>query len=130
MGFLNYPIATIKLRCRNANAFIQSAAEIIREWKSQDPGKNTVSLVVHLDEKQHWVGFLIFRSPKYKTSESIGVFDASGEIIYSDKKALQKLKKDGLQIIETVLQVNNPLLESEWASTFHSFIPSIRSLTL
>lgn len=143
-GFLNFPIATIKLRCRDKKAFVCTAAELIRLWKHQDPNKNTMNLVIHLDETGYWVGYLILRNPDFRTpdslhhikTEGIGIIEVAGEGVYpvpsgdAADETLKEIKNDGLEVIKSIISSNNPLPEEDWAAQMTLFSDVLRPLSL
>lgn len=143
-GFLNYPIATLKIRCRDKNAFIAAAGELIKCWKNQVPGKNTMNLVVHLDKDRYWVGYLILRNPDHRTpkslshikTEGVGIIEVAGEGIYpvpqgGKAEAIQKqIKDEGLTVINSLIKGNNPLPKKGWPEQFKCFSQSIKSLIM
>ncbi len=145
-GFLNYPIACIKLMCRDLSVFTQSAGALIRSWKAQDPGKNTLNLIIKYDElKNTWIAYLILRNPDHRTSpdlayiksEGVGIIEVAGEGIYpvpkdgenkTGKEILEEIKTNGLEIIKTIIQNNNPLDKKFWPEQFLSFEKIISEL--
>jgi len=143
-GFLNYPIASIKIICRDLKIFIKTAGQIIRTWKAQEPGKNTLNLVIQYDQvKNNWVGYLILRNPDHRTvqnlthikSEGVGIIEVAGEGIYPVPKGehaesiMQEIKSNGLEIIKGIIQSNNPLDKKDWPGQFQIFSKALAGLS-
>lgn len=141
-GFLNYPIATIKLTCRDQEAFIESAGILIQIWKSQELGKNTLNLVIQ-KKSNLWIGYLILRNPDHRTppeltqikSEGVGIIEVAGEGIYPVPKGenaeliMKEIKENGLKVIKGIIEGNNPLEKSLWAGQLDLFSKALMGLS-
>lgn len=140
-GFLNYPIAVMKLTCRDQDVFIESAGALIQAWKSQVPGQNTLNLIVQKLEK-NWVAYLILRNPDHRTpaelthikSEGVGIIEVAGEGIYpvpkgeQAEKIMTQIKEKGLDVIKGIIAGNNPLEKSQWPQQLDLFSRALMGL--
>ncbi|MFH1761389.1 MAG: DUF4922 domain-containing protein [bacterium] len=126
INLLNYPIAVIKIRGREAQPVKTIGSAITEIWKSWDPGKNTVNLSLHrINSLYHFYIFL--RNPAFRTperlrrikSEGVGIIEASGEGIYPvptgpDAEELwNEIRGNGLNVIKDIIDGNNPVKENE-----------------
>lgn len=140
IGFLNYPIASIKIISTDLNMFIKTAGKIIRTWKAQEPGKNTLNLIIqHEPLENTWIGYLILRNPDHRTaqnlthikSEGVGIIEVAGEGIYpvpkgeQAEKIMEEIKSNGLEIIKNIIRSNNPLDQKYWPAQFQIFLREI-----
>ena len=137
LGFLNYPIATIKIQSQCREKLIKIAGAVIKAWKDQDIGQNTFNILVkNKNQNEHsWSVYLILRNPAYRTpaellkykSEGVGVIEVAGEGIYpvpkgeEAEKMMYQIEHHGLDIIKGIIAGNNPLAPENWPVQFEKF---------
>lgn len=132
-GLLNYPIATLKLLCRDRLTLVNLSHAIIQYWKKQKKG-NTCNLIVRYHQKQ-WEAYFILRNPDFRTpqklqtikSEGVGIIEVAGEGIYpvpsGDKEAWawDQIENHGLSVIKGIIEGANPVPQKDWPALFQSF---------
>ena len=137
VGVLKYPMAVIRVTGASTGSMRRVGWRVVRNWKSGDPGRNTVNLVL-VNEKtgmrpfirrtavgqtaagQTPVLYIFLRNPDYRTPssllplkrEGVGVIEAAGEAILPvpESPALwEKIWKDGLSVIKGIIEGNSPI---------------------
>ena len=133
---LNYPMAVIRITGPSDEPIQRIGWRLIRNWKSRDPGRNTVNLVLS-DERAARRGYarrgnarrgnalyIFLRNPDYRTPsdlqslkrEGVGVIEAAGEAILpvpEDQKLWKRIRKEGLSVIKGIIEGNSPVKPGE-----------------
>jgi len=135
---LRYPLSSFRLSSPSADALRDAGWRLIELWKTRDPGRNTVNLVlVRARSGEGGAGkagapseyrlTVLLRNPDYRTppelqrfkSEGVGVIEASGEAILpvpagQDAEALWKsIRTEGLQVVKGIIRGNSPALDRD-----------------
>ncbi|MCA9732692.1 MAG: hypothetical protein H6696_00250 [Deferribacteres bacterium] len=130
-GLLNFPMACCKIIMQNRTKFIEVCGELIHAWKTMDPGRNTCNLIVH-KQGADYVCYLIFRNPKFRTTEKwqafktegVGIIEVAGEGILPVPKGenaqyqFLTIQKNGLNVIKGIIGENNPIQETHFPQHF------------
>ena len=123
---LNYPMAVVRVSGTSEEPVRRIGWRLIRNWKSRDPGRNAVNLVL-LDEGNARRGnalYIFLRNPDYRTppdlqslkQEGVGVIEAAGEAILpvpEDPVLWKRIRKDGLSVIKGIIEGNSPVKPGE-----------------
>ncbi len=119
---LHYPLAAIRVEGQSTAEVADLAVGLIEVWKGEDPGRNTVNLVLTREDQQFTLHMFLrnpdFRTPERLTrikSEGVGVIEASGEGIVpvpsgAEKEEIWKeLKERGGEFMKDMLTGLSPI---------------------
>jgi hypothetical protein len=127
--FLDYPLAAFRFTGTDARALRQAAGALLQQWKSLDPGRNTVNLNLVRSPGGPESGFelvVLLRNPDYRTperlrrfkSEGVGVVEASGEAILPVPRGPEAperwrvIREQGLGLVKDLIAGNSPPMPS------------------
>jgi UDPglucose--hexose-1-phosphate uridylyltransferase len=126
---LHYPLSAVRLSATEERPLRDLAGALIERWKGEDPGRNTVNLVlVRVREAERSLQLVVlFRNPDFRTppglrrfkSEGVGVIEASGEAILpvpegEDAGELwRSIRAEGLRIATGIIRGNSPGLSEQ-----------------
>jgi UDPglucose--hexose-1-phosphate uridylyltransferase len=123
---LRYPLSSFRLSAPEESPLGDIGSALIERWKAQDPGRNTVNLVLRRfpDTRRAYQLIVLLRNPDFRTpsrlrrfkSEGVGVIEASGEGILpvpegEEAEALwRRIREEGLRIVTGIIRGNSPAL--------------------
>ncbi|MBN1836734.1 MAG: hypothetical protein JW820_12840 [Spirochaetales bacterium] len=133
---LDYPMSALRLRSLSAAAVQQTGSQLIALWKSWDPGRNTVNLVLVRGPGAAGAAeaagaeyrlTVLLRNPDFRTppelqrfkSEGVGVIEASGEAILpvprgeDAERSWAEIRERGLAIVKGIIRGNSPGLSPD-----------------
>jgi len=130
-GILHYPLAVCKCFSSSKISLIHAMGNIIANWKSIEPGKNTCNLIVAKNQ-EGFEGYILFRNPDYRTpeeltiikKEGVGIIEVAGEGIYPVPKGdkadwiWNEIKDNGLSVIRSIISGNNPVKRKNYGELF------------
>jgi UDPglucose--hexose-1-phosphate uridylyltransferase len=121
---LQYPLSAFRLSASEADSVREVGSALIGRWKSLDPGRNTVNLVLarSRDRTGEYRMIVLLRNPDFRTPpalqrfkrEGVGVIEASGEAILPVPEGEQaeelwrEIRENGLDIVKGIIRGNSP----------------------
>jgi UDPglucose--hexose-1-phosphate uridylyltransferase len=125
---LRYPLSALRIRGGQEQAVGAAVTHLVESWKSRDPGRNTVNLVLWREAATGEYCFtVLLRNPDHRTppelrpfkSEGVGVIEASGEAILpvptgpEAEARWRRIRHDGLSIVRGIIEGNSPKVPPE-----------------
>jgi UDPglucose--hexose-1-phosphate uridylyltransferase len=126
---LRYPLSGIRLSAPEETPLREIGSALIERWKAEDPGRNTVNLVLcrFPERARAYQLIVLLRNPDFRTppslrrfkSEGVGVIEASGEAILpvpegeEAAELWRTIREDGLRIVTGIIRGNSPALPEE-----------------